>query len=97
MEYCRINLQWDDTEQLIAALADALCWFDGFQSGSGESTPVDTETLREFNIKLKKAWNKRKENQTHERTDGKPTGDSGGAGKGPGPGRDQDIPPDITH
>lgn len=40
-------------EDLSFALADILCWLNGYEHGKGESLPVDTKTLIDFNIDLK--------------------------------------------
>ena len=49
-----VNIRKAEAERYIAALADILCWMQGFKAAGGQYSG-DLEGLRDLNIKLKEA------------------------------------------
>ena len=45
----------EEMERYSSAIADALCWFEGFKAAGGEVIAIDIESLRDINIELKDA------------------------------------------
>jgi hypothetical protein len=48
-----LKIRKKDAESLSFPLADALCWLNGFEAGSGERTPISKEPMLQLNSKLK--------------------------------------------
>ena len=61
-----------DSDDLISAIADVLCWFNGFSANRDDYDilPLDLLTLREFNIVLKKSVSKRTKRRKKEEANG---------------------------
>lgn len=53
----QIDITRDDAEAVRDSIADVLCWIDGFENGSGKSTPISREPLRMMQACLKARLN----------------------------------------